>query len=159
MVNFEQIASDAAVPSSTVREHVAILKDTLVGFLLEAWTGSRRRKAIATAKLYLFDTGVTHAIVGTRALDRNSDLWGRSFEQWIGLELRAYLAYRRRPERLAYWRSTHGHEVDFVVGDHTAIEVKATRRVSGHATGENRDGCSAPLRRMRLRLSCSITLW
>lgn len=130
MLNFEQIASDAAVPASTVREYVAILQDTLIGFLLEPWTGSRRRKAIATAKLYLFDTGVTHAIAGTRALDRNSDLWGRSFEQWIGLELRAYLAYRRRPDRLAYWRSTHGHEVDFVIGDHTAIEVKATRRVS-----------------------------
>jgi predicted AAA+ superfamily ATPase len=130
MVNFEQIASDAAVPASTVREYVAILEDTLIGFLLEPWTGSRRRKAIATAKLYLFDTGVTHAIAGTRAVDRNSDLWGRSFEQWVGLELRAYLAYRRRPDRLAYWRSTHGHEVDFVVGDHTAIAVKATRRVS-----------------------------
>jgi len=130
MVNFEQIASDAAVPASTVREYVAILEDTLVGFLLEAWTGSRRRKAITTAKLYLFDTGVTHVLNGTRALDRNSDLWGRSFEQWIGLELRAYLAYRRNPDRLAYWRSTHGHEVDFLVGDHTAIEVKATRRVA-----------------------------
>jgi predicted AAA+ superfamily ATPase len=130
MLNFEQIASDAAVPASTVREYVAILQDTLVGFLLEPWTGSRRRKAIATAKLYLFDTGVTHAISGTQTLDRNSDLWGRSFEQWIGLELRAYLAYRRRPDRLGYWRSVHGQEVDYVVGEQAAIEVKAIRRVS-----------------------------
>ncbi len=46
------------------------------------------------------------------------------------MELRAYLGYRRRRDTLAYWRSTANHEVDFVVGDHTAIEVKATKRVS-----------------------------
>ena len=102
-----------------------------MGFLLPAWTKSKRRKAIATARFYFFDTGVTHALAGTEALDRNSDLYGRSFEQWVGMELRAYLGYRRRDDGLAYWRSIHQHEVDFVVGDHTAIEVKATRKVTG----------------------------
>ena len=29
-----------------------------------------------------------------------------------------------------YWRSVHRHEVDFIVGDHTAIEAKATRKVT-----------------------------
>jgi len=28
-------------------------------------------------------------------------------------------------EPLSYWRSTSGFEVDFIIGDHTAIEVKA----------------------------------
>jgi predicted AAA+ superfamily ATPase len=69
-------------------------------------------------------------LAGTRFLDRNSDLYGRSFEHWIGLELRAYLDYRRRHDGLAYRRSIHQHEVDFIVGDHTAVEVKATRRVA-----------------------------
>jgi len=129
-LNFAQIASDAAVPAATVREYYFLLEDTLVGFLVPAWTKSKRRKAIATARFYFFDTGVTHALAGTEALDRNSDLYGRSFEQWIGMELRAYLDYRRRDDGLAYWRSIHQHEVDFVVGDHTAIEVKATRKVT-----------------------------
>jgi uncharacterized protein len=129
MLNFAEIASDAGMSASTVREHYFLLEDTLVGHLLPAWTKTRKRKAIATAKFYFFDTGVAHTLAGTRSLDRNSDLYGRSFEQWIGMELRAYLDYRRRTDGLAYWRSTHQHEVDFIVGDHTAIEVKATRRV------------------------------
>jgi predicted AAA+ superfamily ATPase len=33
-------------------------------------------------------------------------------------------------EPLAYWRSTSGFEVDFLIGDHTAIEVKAAVNVS-----------------------------
>jgi uncharacterized protein len=130
MLNFAEIASDAGMPASTVREHYYLLEDTLVGHLLPAWTKSTKRKAIATAKFYFFDTGVTHTLAGTRALDRNSDLYGRSFEQWIGMELRACLDYRRRTDGLAYWRSTHEHEVNFIIGDHTAIEVKSTRRVT-----------------------------
>lgn len=33
-------------------------------------------------------------------------------------------------EPLAYWRSTSGFEVDFVIGNHTAVEVKAMPSVS-----------------------------
>lgn len=129
MLNFAKIGNDVGMPAATVREHYFLLEDTLVGFLLPAWVKSKKRKAITTAKFYFFDTGVAHALAGTRLLERNSDLYGRSFEQWIGMELRAYLSYRRRHEELGYWRSVSDHEVDFIVGDHTAIEAKATRRI------------------------------
>jgi predicted AAA+ superfamily ATPase len=33
-------------------------------------------------------------------------------------------------ETLGYWRSTSGFEVDFILGDHTAVEVKAKENVS-----------------------------
>ena len=33
-------------------------------------------------------------------------------------------------EPLSYWRSTSGFEVDFILGDHTAIEVKAKENLS-----------------------------
>lgn len=131
MINFTKLANDCQVPPSTVTEYVGLLEDTLVGFLLPAWTESRKRKAISTAKFYFFDPGVTHMLAGTRTLDRNSHLYGKSFEQFIGMEIRAYLSYRRKKRELAYWRSTHGYEVDFLIGIETAIEVKASQKVSG----------------------------
>lgn len=130
MLNFTQIASDSQIPASTVREYYSILEDTLVGFLLEPWTLSKKRKAIQTAKFYLFDTGVTHTIAGTRALERNSNLYGNSFEQFLAMELRAYLDYHRKKDPLTFWRTTHGYEVDFLIGEHSAIEIKASTRVS-----------------------------
>ncbi|MEO1766426.1 ATP-binding protein [Thiobacter aerophilum] len=130
ILNFTKLANDCQVPPSTVTEYVALLEDTLVGHLLPAWTASRKRKAIRTAKFYFFDCGVTHVLAGTRWLDRNADLWGKSFEQFIGGELRAFLSYQRIKLPLAYWRSTHGDEVDFLIGDEIAIEVKASSRVS-----------------------------
>ncbi len=136
MLNFAKLGSEAGLPASTIREYYSILEDTLLGFALPPWTRSRKRRAIATAKFYLFDPGVTHALAQTRTLDRNSDLYGRSFEQWIGMELRAYLSYARSRDGLSYWRSIHQQEVDFVIGDHTAVEVKAARKVaSGDVRG------------------------
>jgi len=47
-------------------------------------------------------------------------------------------------EPLAYWRSTSGLEVDFLIGDHTAIEIKVAANVwerdleSLHALAEER---------------------
>jgi predicted AAA+ superfamily ATPase len=130
MINFSKLANDCQVPPSTVTEYAALLEDTLVGFLLPAWTESRKRKAIRTGKLYFFDPGITHTLAGTQTLDRNSDLYGKSFEQFIGMEIRAYLSYKRRKLQFSYWRSTHGYEVDFLVGRETAVEVKASKKIS-----------------------------
>ena len=69
-------------------------------------------------------------LAGTETLDRNSNLYGKSFEQFIGMELRAYLSYRRKKRPLTYWRSKNGHEVDFLLGTRTAIEVKASKSIN-----------------------------
>lgn len=130
MINFSKIANDCQVPPSTVTEYIGLLEDTLVGFLLPAWTASRKRKAIAKGKFYFFDTGVTHTLAGTKTLDRNSNLYGKSFEQFIGMEIRAFLNYRRKGAKLSYWRSTHGYEVDFLIGQEIAVEVKASQKIT-----------------------------
>lgn len=130
IINFTKLANDCQVPVSTVTEYVKILEDTLVGFMLPAWTESKKRKALKSGKFYFFDPGVTHALSGTRHLERNSNLYGKSFEQFIGMEIRAYLSYRRIKLPVCFWRTTHGAEVDFLIGDQTAIEVKSARKVS-----------------------------
>ena len=130
VVNFTKLGNDCQVASSTVREYISLLEDTLIGFLLPAWIESKKRKAIKSGKFYFFDPGVTHTLSGTQVLDRNSDLYGKSFEQFIGMEIRAYLGYRRIKLPLSYWRSTHGHEVDFLIGDRVAVEVKSSQRVN-----------------------------
>lgn len=130
MLNFAKIGNDCGVPPATVREYYHLLIDTLVGDWLQPWTQSKSRKAIRTAKFYFFDLGVAHTLAENNHLDRNSQLYGTSFEQFIWMELRAYLSYRRKHTPLCYWRSVHDQEVDFVVDDTVAIEVKASRKTS-----------------------------
>lgn len=130
MINFTEIGNDSQIAPSTVREYYFILQDTLMGFLLAPWKFSKKRKAIQTAKFYFFDIGVANTLAKIISLDRNSDLYGRAFEHFLGMELRAYLSYHRKLDEMMYWRSINGQEVDYLIGEHTAIEVKATTKVT-----------------------------
>lgn len=55
---------------------------------------------------------------------------GRAFEQFIAYELRAFLSYNKKRASLKYWRSKSGFEVDFIVGNEMAIEIKAGKKIS-----------------------------
>ena len=129
-LNFANVARDTGVPATSVSSYFEILADTFIGFLVLPWRGSRRRKAVATAKFYFFDVGVANLLRGIGALNRNSSEYGIAFEHFIAMELRSYLSYRRRRLELTYWRTQSGVEVDFLVGSAAAIEVKASARVS-----------------------------
>jgi predicted AAA+ superfamily ATPase len=128
MLNFAALASDAQVPVSTVREYFHILEDTLVARALPAWTKTRTRKAIGTAKHYFFDVGVVRHLQHRSGLSRRSPEFGEAFESFIFHELSTFIDYTE-PVPLAYWRSTSNFEVDFVLADTTAIEVKAKEPV------------------------------
>lgn len=128
MVNFTNVANDAQVPRTTVYEYFEILKDTLVLHELPAWRRSRKRKPLVSSKYYFFDIGVTALLQG-REFRQGTPEFGEAFETFLFHELRCYSDYISS-EPLSYWRSTSGFEVDFIVGDHTAIEVKAKENVS-----------------------------
>lgn len=130
MLNFSELANDTGIPVSTVREYYQILADTFLGFLLPAWTKSVKRKALSTAKFYYFDIGVKNTLAGIQAIEPKSDLYGQSFEHFMAMELRAYLSYNRKKIPMSYWHSKHGYEVDFILGDDIAIEIKTTDKTS-----------------------------
>ena len=130
MFNKTEVANDAKVPRTTVIEYFEILKDTLIGYELPAWKRSQKRKAIETAKFYLFDVGVARALRKLPPLVPTSPDLGDAIEHFVFHELKTYIDTRHPGWDLHYWRSTSQFEVDFILGDHTAIEVKATRSVS-----------------------------
>ncbi len=129
-LHFQGIAKDVGFPAKTVANYVDILKDTLLGYELPAFRKTRHRKAITRSKFYFFDVGVAHHLSRSSELIRpGSELFGAALEHWVIGELRAMLSYQRRDETLTYWRSTSGFEVDVIVGNRAAIEIKATQRV------------------------------
>ena len=128
---FERLASDAAVPARTVREYFQVLEDTLLATLLRPFSPpAPRRKPVSHAKLYFFDVGVANVLAGITHVEAGSTTFGLALEQLVFCELRAWLAYARDDRPLTFWRTADGSEVDFVVGDSAAIEVKATGSVT-----------------------------
>lgn len=130
IINFNSISNDTAISASTVREFYKILEDTLIGFLLPAWTKTIKRKAMSTAKFYYFDIGIKNQLSDIKNIEPNSDLFGQNFEHFIAMELRAYISYYRKHLKLSYWCSVQGYEVDFIVGDEIAIEIKSSKSIT-----------------------------
>ena len=127
MINFANMANDAQVPASTVREYFEILKDTLIAHEVPAFRRTAKRKAITTAKYYLFDIGLARHLQGRRGLAPGTVEYGSAFESYIFQEVKAYCDYHRM-DTPRYWRSRSGFEVDFVF-ENLAVEVKAKRTV------------------------------
>jgi uncharacterized protein len=128
IVNFTNIASDAQVARTTVYEYYEILKDTLILRELPPWRKTVKRKPLASSKYYFFDVGVVSALQGRPFLPGTPE-FGEAFETFMMHELSSWSDYVSG-ESLSFWRSTSGFEVDFIIGDHTAVEVKAKETVS-----------------------------
>ena len=135
-INFESLASDCQVSTSTLKNYMQILEDTLIGFKLPAFTKTKKRKAISRAKFYLFDVGVVNSLCRRGEIVIGGELFGPAFEHFIVAEMRAYLSYTRSPRQMSYWRSTSQFEVDLIVDDLCAIEIKSTKlAVDKHIKG------------------------
>jgi predicted AAA+ superfamily ATPase len=72
--------------------------------------------------------GVVAALQGRRFRPGTPE-FGQALETYLMHELISYRDYVSG-EPVSYWRSTSGFEVDFILGDHTAVEVKAKENLS-----------------------------
>lgn len=128
-IDYTSVSSDAQVPRTTVHEYFKVLKDTLVADELPCWGQTIKRKPVATPKFYFFDWGVARKLQGHGKIQPKSPLFGKAFESLIYQELRAYCDYNGI-SGLHYWRTKDQHEVDFILNEKIAIEVKSSSNVT-----------------------------
>lgn len=135
LLNYTNIAREAGINQRVVRTYFDILEDTFLGFRVPPWTRSKNRRLILTEKFYLFDVGVGNYLARRHPVPGNSD-FGKAFEHFILMELRAYQAYRNPEMKISYWRTSSGQEVDFILGEReAAVEIKAGRVHEGDLNG------------------------
>lgn len=142
IVNASNIGREIGVSYKTVQEYFQILEDTLLGFWLEPYAKSVRKRMARHPKFYFFDTGVLRALKKTLKvpLDRSSPEFGDLFENFFINEVRRLNSYGRHDLTLSFYRTEAGSEVDLIVQrpgkSWLAIEVKATQRPSTtHCSG------------------------
>jgi predicted AAA+ superfamily ATPase len=135
IVSFSKIAATSGVDEKSVGRFFEILNDTLVGFLLDPYHQSIRKRQTGKPKFYFFDIGVA------RAMGKQLDLpvlpgnyaFGDLFEQMIVLEFIRLNDYLEKDYSFSYLRTGSGVEIDLVVerpGQKLAlVEIKSTERV------------------------------
>ena len=139
LINYVNIARETGVSHKTVRTYFSILEDTLLAHRLEPWKKSLNRRMILAEKFYLFDVGVANYLA-RRQPKIGSAEFGKSLEHFIFMELKAFQAYRQPDLPIAYWRTSSGQEIDFILGNkEAAVEVKSSTRVH---EGDLRPFCS-----------------
>lgn len=134
-LNYSNLANDIGMSRQSIANWYQVLEDTLLGFQLPPWKKSVKRKSVSITKFYLFDVGITRRLSEIEVPSDTQSDYGRLFENFIAMELKAWHDYNRRKDSLCYWRTENGTEVDFVIGDDIAIEVKATKNPTARNLG------------------------
>jgi predicted AAA+ superfamily ATPase len=135
VVNYLNIARDTGTDSKTVKSYYEILEDTLVGFYLESFHTSVRKRIKVSPKFYFFDLGVSRALSRqlTMKAAKSTSYYGELFERLVVLELYRQESYLNREYRLTFLQTEDDAEIDLVVerpGKPLAlIEIKSTNQI------------------------------
>ena len=135
IVNFSKIAREIGSTTPTVQSYFQILEDTLVGFLLEPFHESVRKRQRGNPKFYFFDTGVQRSLQQTLSVDLKPQTYayGAAFEHFVVNEIRRCLVYAKNEFGLSYLCTKDGVEIDLILErpgrPRTLIEIKSTERI------------------------------
>ena len=137
MVNYKNVAQDCGVDAKTVKEYFNILEQTLVGYIVPAFSRTVKRRINQAPRFYYFDVALPNYLLHRNNMLPGNEDFGHAFEHLLMQEIIAYLGYHDIENALSYWHTYTGHEVDAVLGDgQVAIEFKSSQEVqSKHLRG------------------------
>lgn len=135
VINYSSIAKDVGTSDQTVKTYFQILEDTLVGFILPAFSESVRKSQGQSPKFYLFDTGVLRTlqrVIDQPLSDRNYE-YGNLFEHFIIHEIKRRAEYLGRDYSYSFLRTQRDQEIDLIIErpgrKRAVIEIKSTTQI------------------------------
>lgn len=140
ILNINSIARDVGVDHTTVQNYFEVLEDTLIGFMLEPFSESLRKRQRTSSKFYYFDTGVARSL--NSALDvpirPGTFEYGTIFEHFLICEIRRLSSYAKPDWKLSYLRTKDDAEIDLIIErpgeNRVAIEIKSGTDMSLEST-------------------------
>ncbi len=135
ILNINKIALDVGVDHTTIQNYFEILEDTMVGFLLEPFHESVRKRQRHASKFYYFDLGVTRCLkkLIEHPLTCQNYEYGDAFEHFIILEIKRLIDYFQPDWTISYLSTKDGAEIDLVIErprlKTVLIEIKSTNDI------------------------------
>ncbi len=130
MVVWKNIAQDCGIDAKTAKEYFSILEETLVGYMIPAYTKKVKRDIRQASRFYYFDLCIPNYLLGRKHLQQGTADFGHAFEHLMIQEIVAYLGYHFIEGGLSYWHTYSDLEVDAILGDAlVAIEFKSSAEV------------------------------
>lgn len=126
-LQFEEIAKVCESPARTVREYYELLKELRLGYEIPCTTS---RKGARRSKFYFFDIGMVNALNNDFSIETDFEKTEAALKHLVLLELLAYKHYRDPQLKIEFWCDYQGNEIDFLLNDEVAIEVRATKSLN-----------------------------
>lgn len=136
ILNHASIARDAGIEERSVQRYYQILDDTLLGFLLEPYHASVRKRQSKKSKFYFFDCGVARALQNTLELELapQTPAFGDLFEQFVINEFIRLNDYQEKRCRFSYLKTKDDVEIDLIIERPgqpiTLIEIKSKSSIT-----------------------------
>ena len=121
VVNFENIATEAKVPASSVKNYFSILEDTLIGSWLPAYQPRAKVREYSKPKFYWFDPGVVRAASGRAYQAIAEDFKGLLLETLVLHEIKMYNHYFGKHKKIYYYNYSNG-EIDFIIEINASLQ-------------------------------------
>ena len=98
VINYAKLARDVHVDDKTIKAYFSLLEDTLIGYMLEPYHGSLRKRVHQKPKFYFFDTGIVRALAHHLALPLlpSTSAYGRAFEHFLINECLRLASYYKK---------------------------------------------------------------
>jgi predicted AAA+ superfamily ATPase len=130
MINFTNISREVGIDAKTVKEYFNILEDTLLGYFIYPYSKKVKRDIITSQpKFYLFDVGLATNLSKNHFETIEGSQAGKALENYILQEIIAYNSMKELDYKINYWRTKNGLEVDFLINEKIAIEVKVSENI------------------------------
>lgn len=136
LLNYSNIAREAATSNQSIKEYFQVLEDTLLGAFLEPYNKSTRKRLVKHPKFYLFDNGVRNAILKNLSdeIIPATYTYGVVFEHFIINEVIKLNRYYKKNWDLSFYRSSNDTEVDLIIerpnAPSLAVEIKSSENPS-----------------------------
>lgn len=126
-LNTAQLGANLDISATTTKRYIELLEDLLLIRSLRPWFGNVGKRLVKAPKIYIRDSGLTHALLNLTTLDDilSHPVVGASWEGFVMENLLACL-----PEGITPWfyRTSAGAEIDLVLEQNSktkyAIEIK-----------------------------------
>lgn len=117
IINYANIARDVGVDDKTIKEYFLVLEDTMIGFFLEPFHNSFRKRLVEKPKFYFFDPGIVRSLSRRLSvpLTPKTAAYGEAFEHFILLEFQRLGSYFQPEYRFSFIRTSSDVEIDLVV--------------------------------------------
>jgi len=117
IINYANIARDVGVDNKTIKEYFSILEDTMIGFFLEPYKNSFRKRLVEKPKFYFFDTGVVRSLSRRLSIPLipKTSTYGDAFEHFIILEFLRLSSFFEPDYRFSFVRTAGDVEIDLVI--------------------------------------------